>query len=114
MIVCYMHWFATSGFSQRKAVRSKHKQLVEDEIDSSENDKQGGDLGTLRKSGSQDSADSTDDLSVRNNNSITETTMAVPKEERRISITLTTSGGPSKTFITDLKTTDLNMVNQKQ
>ena len=109
-----MHWFTACGCSQRKAVRSKHKQLVEDEIDSSENDKQGGDLGTWHKSGSQDSADSSDDSSVRNNNSITEATIAVPKEERRISITLTTSTEPSKTFITDFKTTDLNMVNQKQ
>ena len=39
------------------------------EIDSSENDKQGGG-GTWHKSGSQGSADSSDDLSVRNNNSI--------------------------------------------
>ena len=120
MIVIHYPLSCTCGCSQNKAVRSRNKQHVEDKIDSRETNKQEADLGTQHKSGSQDSVDTTDDLSaeydLRRNNSddsITDTALAVPKEERRVSITLTTSGGPSKTFMTDLKTTDLNTVNKK-
>ena len=84
--------------SQKKAVRSRHTQLVANKTDG----RQTADIGTQYKSYSQDSA-----------NSITKTTMALSRKGR-VSIMLTTSSRPSKTFITDLKTTDLNMVNKKQ
>ena len=122
MIVIHYPLSCTCGCSQNKAVRSRNKQRVEDEIDSRETNKQAADVDTQHKSGSQDSVDTTDDLSAEcdprrnsstSDDSITDTTLAVPKEERRVSITLTASGGPSKTFMTDLKTTDLNMVNRK-
>lgn len=50
---------------------------MKNEIDSSENDKQAGDLGVQHNSGSQDSVDSSDDFlaeseSRRNNDDITE------------------------------------------
>ena len=36
--------------------------------------------------------------------------MAAPRKDRKIFTFI--SGGPSKTFMTDLKTTDFNMVNK--
>ena len=104
------------GCSQKKAVRPRHGQLEEDKIDSRKNDKQAADLGTQHRSGSQYSADSANDLSaeseLKRSKRITEITMAAPRKDRKI-FTFT-SGGPSKTFMTDLKTTDFNTVNKKQ
>lgn len=101
-------------------MRSSHKQLVANKTDSRQKYKQTADQDTQYNSGSQDSAGSIDDLSVecdprRKNctNSTTKTAMAMSKDER-ISITLTKSSGPSKSFMTNLRTTDLNMVNYKQ
>ena len=86
-------------------MKSRHKQLVANKTDGT----QTADAGTQYSSSSQDRADNTDDLSA----SITKTAMAVSKK-RRIPITLTTTGGPLKTSMANLKTTDLNMVNKKQ
>lgn len=108
--------FGVCGCSQKKAVRSRHKQLAEDELDGKD-EKLAGVRG-IHKSGSRDSAGSSDDDSSsegrkKGDDSTTETVLAVPEaNERRISITLTTSDRPSKTFITDLKTADLTMVNR--
>ena len=89
-----------------------------DNVDSKEEEKS---TKPDMKSGGQDSADSTDNLSeneAESDDDNAETTMAIPKpatepaKDRRVSITLTSSGTSrsSKTFITDLKTVDLSMV----
>ena len=112
--------------SQRKAVRSKsHKQLEGGNLDSKKDDKS----DNMHESGDQDSAvGSTDNLSSKNEADSktgdgSDKTEAIPKpahsttteltDERPVSIALTSSGKPSKTFITDLKTFDPSMVRKK-
>lgn len=92
----------------------RDKQLVEVKRDGREDDESVVDLNA-HKSVDKDSADSADDLLSESepeskdiDDKKAETT---PKANERpqVSITLT-SGGPSKAFMTDLKTVDLSMV----
>lgn len=103
------------GMSQKKIKKgSKDKQLLEVKLDGREDDESILDLNA-HKSVDKDSADSADDLlseSEPENKDIDDKkaeTTSKANERPQVSITLT-SGGPSKTFMTDLKTVDLSML----
>ena len=108
--------------SQKKAVRPRNKQLMEDHLDNKEDNKPIEPWPDIHKLQSHDSLDGADSLSSKNKAqckiSDHEATLTVPKTEstepndKRISVTLTSSpdGRPSKTFMTELKTTDPSMV----
>lgn len=99
--------------SQKKAVKSTHRQLVEDkEIDDVDHDKP---VDVHKGDRENDNLSSESEAESRkSDDDKTEAALVVPKEtDRRVSITITTSDGPSNTFITDLKNTDLsNMVSK--
>lgn len=58
-----------------------------------------------------DTASSEGETASKKSDDHDEMALTVPEvTERQVSITLTTSGAPSNTFMTDLKTTDINMV----
>lgn len=89
--------------------------------DKLEGDQPTANMDTHKSDGDQDITSSADNLSSESeaegkksddDDNNTETTLVVPPKEaeREVSITFTTSDRPSNTFITDLKTTDPNMV----
>ena len=97
---------------------SRHQQLMADKPVSREDYR----LADTHKSGDQDIAGSDDNLSSKSEaeskKSDDETPEAIPAApdvtENKLSITLTTSDGPSNTFITDLKITGLDMVRKRR
>ena len=104
-------------------MRPRRKLLVEDNVDSKEDNKSA--KPDVRKSGGQRSTDnlSSESEAESKTGDDDETTLAVPKatkpatestNDRQISITLTSSGTSrsSKTFMTDLKTIDPSMVRE--
>lgn len=94
--------------SQKKAVKSKHREMLEDKLTALQESEDDNKHMDVSKSDDSDSeAESKDDSSEDDG-----AALVVPtSDERKVSITLTSSPVPSNTFITDqFKSTDPSVV----